>query len=238
MRKRERALDASSRGRARSGPLDSDSGSSSYVYKDQSASDLRLHLLRGELDLRQFALLDAARLERPRLRVHACIIGASHLLQVELPGAARFNEVFACAEVGTASQRVFRGPLEELPGALELEIAAGASYRFRSRLATDSRRWEPLRALEERVRRARARQGESGELGLCFEFPRHPTPRRSDPAGAQRCDEAPKTMLWAGVDASGGTLRVESVHSYPNEDCAVFSETRIRVAAGCGGQQT
>lgn len=199
----------------------------SDVYRDQSASDLRLNLLRGDVDLEQFTLLRVALMRRPRVRIDACIIGASHLLRVELPGPVRFHEVLACADVEAGSSRVFHAPVGELPGSVELDIGGGASYRFRPWLATSSQGQSRLRALEERIRRVRHASPAGGELGLWLEFPDSPSTRAAGSWQPDRGDEAPRTLLWLGVDSRDGKVRVETAHSYPNEGRVVFSETQL-----------
>ena len=190
------------------------------MYIDQSASELRLHVVGGRLDLSQFTLLAAGRLEGPELRVRAGIIGASHVLEIQRRDEPPLHEVFACTDVrdDTRLQRLYSGAVQELPAAIECAPAAGFGYRFSSRVTDTEGAREALASLEARIARTVA-GGQPGELGLAHVFPALP--------GGQ----APKTLVWVSLDAAARRVRVETAHCYPNEGMIVFSETRVDAAS-------
>ena len=191
------------------------------MYIDQSAYDLRLHVVGGRLDLSQFTLLAAGRLGGPELRVQAGIIGASHVLAIQRGDEPLLHEVFACTEVrGDArTERLYTGAVKELPASLECAAGGGLGYRFRSRVTETGEAREVLAGLEVRISRAAAGRRRD-ELGLAHVFP-------ALPGG-----EAPKTLVWVSLDAALQRVRVETAHCYPNEGTIVFSETRIDAAGG------
>ena len=78
---------------------------------------------------------------------------------------------------------------------------------------------EALAALEARISRAAAGRRRD-ELGLAHVFP-------ALPGG-----EAPKTLVWVGLDAAAQRVRVETAHCYPNDGLSMYSETRIDAARG------
>ena len=181
-------------------------------YRDQSPAELRLSLLEGDLDLGQFTLLHSGLTETKEFRVRAGIIGASHVIQVELSGA-NLHEVLACGDVVTESARFYSRSVAELPPTVELELAHGVSYCFRPALRAAREARGRLQRLEARIARA---WGTLDEIGLCHTFPQ--------PRG---CDDSPRTLVWVGLDPARRLLRAETAHSYPNEDTVVFSDTRV-----------
>ena len=178
-----------------------------------------MNLLGGDLDLRQFAVLDQARIVRPRLQVRAGILGASHVLQLGLDGKRRVHEVFACTDVVADGPRVFSGKVSEIRSALELELCPGVLYRFRPWLSGWRAGLMELQSLEARATRA---QGRAHEIGLCHAFPCS-GPGRGLPGTLG----APKTVVWVRLEPSGLAVDVETAHSYPNEETIVFSSTRV-----------
>ena len=190
------------------------------VYIDQSASDLRLHVIGGRLDLSQFTLLRSGGLDGPDLRVRAGIIGASHVLAIQRGDEPPLHEVFACTDLHSDAQteRLYSGAVTELPAAIECE-PAGLGYCFRSRVTHTEGAREELARLEARIARVSAGR-QPGQLGLEYEFPALPD------------GEAPKTLVWLGLDSVALRVRVETAHYYPNEGTIVFSETRVDVEPG------
>ena len=123
-------------------------------YLDQSASELRLHVLRGDLDLDQFTVLKVAMLRRPWIEVNACIIGASHVLRIAVPGEEPLHEILACGAVCATTTPVFTGRaalLAERDHDVAVALSPGRGYRFRSRVATGAEARLALHALQARV---------------------------------------------------------------------------------------
>ena len=195
------------------------------AYRDQSAHDLRLELLGGDLDLAQFRVLDRARLELDWVALDARIIGASHLIRIDLPGADRVHEILACGPVIGGVRTLYSGGVRALPGRLDLPLAEGVAYCFASELCSAVAGAPRLGALERRIESARGAARGGRQLGLRFDFP--PAPR----AGASR--ESPRTLAWLGIDPDGEAIEVETAHSYPNEGSVVFSRTRLSRGVAC-----
>ena len=187
------------------------------MYIDQSAAELRLHVVGGRLDLSQFTVLRTGAVDGPNLRVRAGIIGASHVLAIQRGKEPPLHEVFACLDLQNDAQakRLYSSAATELPVAIECE-PAGLGYRFRSRVTDDRGARDELALLEARIARARTGR-QSSELGLAHEFPALPG------------EKAPKTLVWVGLDAATQSVKVETAHYYPNEGTIVFSETRVDV---------
>lgn len=189
------------------------------MYKDQSASELRLSLLGGDLDLCQFNVLDADSIERRGMRIDASIIGASHVLRLSSKRSRMLHEVLACTDVQARSRPLFSGSVEELPPSLQLCVGGGVSYHFESRVSDSLQGARGLAALERRIAVAAARPD---EIGLCHRFPR--------PSGAVG---APVTLVHVSDGGAVLGLRVTTAHSYPNDGAIVFSHTQL--VAGHGG---
>jgi hypothetical protein len=200
------------------------------IYADQSASELHLHLLRGDLDLAQFTVLETASLRRPWVELTACIVGASHVLRVELPGESPLHEILACGPVSGSAERLFDDRATDLERGVTLDIAPGRTYGFRSWVLRGDEGREPLTEMEARLRRARATRDDR-ELGIRFDFPAEPS-RPLSVVGA-----GPTTLLLVssfepGSGAEDATICVETAHSYPNDRAVVFSRTEIRAKGG------
>lgn len=214
-------------GLERGDPAGAQRASASPVYLDQSAAELRLGLLRGDAYLDRFSVLRSSVLSRPWLTATASVIGASHLLRFEIPGAPVFSEVFACVELEAVPGCVYSAGLGELAGGVEREVVDGARHRFCAENLGSGAARTRLRELERRIEVAEGGEGESRELGLCFEFPCLPG------GGGERArgevSGPPRTLVWLELDDAMQEARAETAHSYPNQDRVVFSETRLRV---------
>lgn len=180
------------------------------VYTDQSASQLRLTLATGELDLNQFRTLAKGEMSVGDLRVEARIIGASHVLALRR-GSVSIYEVFACMQVQAPVKLVDCGPLELVSGELRLKFP-GIAYQFQSRLCGWEQGQSALSLLEQRMDELRSAPQ---ALALRFEFPKA--------AGDAR---TPCTLVL--VTARVQATVIETVHAYPNEDCIVLTTTTVR----------
>lgn len=190
------------------------------MYIDQSAAELRLNVVGGSLDLSQFTLLEAGRIRGVRLQVRAAIIGASHVIALEPCDAPALHEVFACTDVrapARTAKRLYSGAVRDLTGAIECEPSRHLGYWFSSCAMGQRDGQARLDALAARIERADD-PAQRGEIGLRYTFPERPGTRH-----------APKTLVWVGVDPTESQVRVETAHSYPNEQTIVFSETRVAI---------
>jgi hypothetical protein len=177
-------------------------------YKEERSAELRLRVFRGPLDLSTFPVIARRAIRSTRFAVDACIIGASHAVQLHM-GNEILTEVLACGPDAVQrhkDQLVGMWPLGE---AVEPLAATGIAYSFTSELVSLEDAEESLASL----RLASAEAAGVDKIGLSFRFPS---------ANEMR---APETLLWAG--ASDGAVSVWSAHVYPAEEVAVFSKSRI-----------
>ena len=187
------------------------------VYKDESAADLRLHLIPGLVEKSRFSILKQGDLLLGDLHIEAHIIGASHMIHYDIQGR-RLTEVLACSGGTTKLENdVYWGPPDKARGKVDLTLCHDLEYsshidRTDWRQAADVRR-----ALEQDIALA---AGRFNEIGLTFRFPR---PDDSTPT--------PETLVW--VRASDyASVDVRTAHSYPVEQSLVLTSTRIRLKSG------
>lgn len=173
-----------------------------------AARDLRLNLVEGAMDdWSHFRIMKVEGMAMGPWDVKAHVIGASHLISVNCKGVL-FHEIIACMEVKADAKRVYYGPIPD-GGNLTHRFVDRVDYRFDSKIL----KWgigEPLMIELERL----ASKGGESQIGLVAEFP--------------PVDTAiiPKTIILIKLD--GKVLKFKTVHSYPNEDCIVFTETIIK----------
>ncbi|MBU1054385.1 MAG: DUF2617 family protein [Proteobacteria bacterium] len=174
----------------------------------QAARDLRLNLIEGQMaDWSQFRILKAQGMDRNPWNVKAHVIGASHLISVNYNGSL-FHEIFACMEVKADAKPIYYGPIMDI-GNLTHKFVDKLSYKFDSKIL----KWdtgEPLMLDLEHM----ANTAGDNKIGLVAEFPPINT------------DIITKTIVLITMDDK--MLKFETVHSYPNEDCIVFTQTRIK----------
>jgi len=175
-------------------------------YKDEHSQDLRLHLFRGPLALEAFPVLERVGRRVGEFEVDACIIGASHAVQIRR-GSETLTEVLACH---VEAVDLYADRLVGVWRADEIRTKAGdgLDYRFRVDIA-------PLNGARDRISRFResaVTAEQEGAIGLTFRFP-------------QKTAETPETLLRVSADETD--LRIESIHVYPGEHAAVISETRL-----------
>jgi hypothetical protein len=175
----------------------------------------------GPLDLDQFQVLAAGRLEGPRLALRAGIIGASHFLALRAGQGAPLHEVFACGavRVEAPAARLRQLAVHELSESGTAFETDGLSYRFRSWSVAAREAAERLSYLDARVAEAPA---QSQEIGLAYTFP-------GTQPGTRQAALSPRTVLWARIDTDAASVRVETAHCYPKEETIVFSRTDARV---------
>jgi len=184
----------------------------SVVFEDQSARDLRLSIVQGDLDKSQLSILATKQLvgptpKSPLYRFEANIIGASHLLVFQL-GELTVSEVLACCNVDTENQRAHCGPLDHVLGSVELDFPGQIKYRFEVELEDWKSGFARLQSLV-----PMAKEPEERAIGMIYDFPQeglfHP----------------PQTIVSA--KAVRGGVGILTAHSYPNEESIVFSQTHI-----------
>lgn len=182
-------------------------------YVDQSAQQLQLSLVEGNLDEAQFTIVQREHFKfRDDIAVHAMIIGASHVITIA-HGDYRLHEVFACVSPVVRSKLLHFGTLAQVQGEFALTLPHGIRYEFSASLNQLSQHREAI------DRRLRADGMHSGErvINLIAEFP----PRSGE-------SSARTAVSVARQRHDTLALSIATIHEYPNEDAAVFTETRIR----------
>ena len=196
------------------------------MYRDQSAADLRLHVVEGEIDTRHFSVFESTTRTVGRIRVEAGIIGASHFVEcvqaVGIEGTRRraLTEVFACEAVAD-KHLVYAADLAALPRPLSLRLDSGVAYRFEHRVTNIDSSARELDDLRSKIKTASG----ADTLGLSRAFP--------GVAG-----QAAETLVWVRVGADGPSsshshsisLSIETAHCYPNEAAVVLSRSAIVLA--------
>ena len=203
-------------------------------YKDQSAGELRLHVVAGWLDVGRFPPLATARLDRNGLYVQASVIGASHVIRIADPQTdartGRVTEIVACGTLPADLSAAFSGWIEDMSSTVELQLSPRLRYCFAAS-RTDRRSGLPrFQALEQRIAEDPL---SATDLGLDYSFPeRRPEP----PSGAlhegasealPKTGTAPRTLVCVALDPPARRVTIETAHSYPNEDTIVFSHSAV-----------
>ena len=188
---------------------------STLTYKDQSAAELRLHVLADRVDFQHFRPLATVRLEQPQFQVQASIIGASHLIHITYDNTQHVCEILACTDIPPASQSAFSDWIVNLTRPIELQLTPALHYHFEAQ-RTDSQRGQPaFQALAQRIVQAGAGTAPSSSAGLDYSFPA--TPR----------GPAPQTLVWVMLDKPGQRVTLKTAHSYPNEGAIIFSDSCV-----------
>ena len=191
---------------------------STLIYKDQSAAELRLHVLAGRVDFQQFRPLATVRLEQPRFQVQAGIIGASHIVHIAYDKTHHVSEILACTDIPPALQPAFSDWIVDLDHPIDLQLAPTLHYHFEAQ-RTDSQRGQPaFRALAQRIVQTSADTTLSSSVGLDYSFPA--TPR----------GPAPQTLVWVMLDKPSQRVTLKTAHSYPNEDTIIFSDSCVTLS--------
>lgn len=203
-------------------------------YKDQSAGELRLHVVAGWLNVGHFPPLATARLERNGLCVQASVIGASHVIRIADAQTAahtgRVTEIVACGTLPADISPAFSGWLRDIAPAAELQLSPRLRYGFAAS-RTDRRSGLPrFQALERRIAED---SSQTTDLGLDYSFPE----RRREPASDSfqesasetppKTGTAPRTLVCVALDPPARRVSIETAHSYPNEDAIVFSHSTV-----------
>ena len=188
---------------------------STLTYKDQSAAELRLHVLADRVDFQRFRPLATVRLEQPQFQVQASIIGASHIVHIAYDNTQHVSEILACTDMPPALQPTFSDWIVNLTHPVDLQLTQALHYHFTAH-RTDSRHGQPaFQALVQRIIQARTDTALSSSIGLDYSFPA--TPR----------GPAPQTLVWLMLDKPSQRVTVKTAHSYPNEETIIFSDSCV-----------
>jgi len=188
---------------------------STLTYKDQSAAELRLHVLADRVDFQRFGPLATVRLEQPQLQVKASIIGTSHITHIAYDNTQHVCEILACTDIPPALQSTFSDWIVNLTRPIDLQLTPALHYHFAAQ-RTDSQRGQPaFRALAQHIVQASADTARSSSAGLDYSFP------------ATLRGPAPQTLVWVMLDKTSRRVTVKTAHSYPNEDTIIFSDSCV-----------
>ncbi len=188
---------------------------SALTYKDQSAAELRLHVVGDRVDFQHFRPLATVRLEQPRFQVQASIIGASHIVHIAYDNTQHVCEILACTDIPPALQPAFSDWIVNLDRPIDLQLTPALHYHFEAQ-RTDSRRGQPaFRALAQHIVQAGTDTPLSASAGLDYSFPA--TPR----------GPAPQTLVWVMLDKPSQRVTLKTAHSYPNEDTIIFADSCV-----------
>ena len=181
-------------------------------YIDQSAFGLRLNIIEGNLDKKQFNILDNGVLITSNLILEAEVIGSSHILTFSNT-QTHIHEVFACKDkddIQTGSKRVFYGSLDKVAGGLNLDFGGYIHYKFKSQLFSWADGELFLNDIEELAR--------TGDKAFCLALS-HEFPNR-------KLETIAKTIVFAKIKEEG--MDISTVHSYPNEGNIVITKTLVK----------
>ena len=185
------------------------------IYKDQSAAELRLHVVADRVDFQYFRPLATVRLEQPRFQVRASIIGASHIIHIAYDNTHHVSEILACTDIPPALQPAFSDWIVNLARPIDLQLTPALHYHFAAQ-RTDSQSGQPaFRALAQRIVQASADTALSSSAGLDYSFP------------ATSRGPAPQTLVWVMLDKPRQRVTLKTAHSYPNEDTIIFSDSCV-----------
>ncbi|MCK5614513.1 DUF2617 family protein [Candidatus Pacearchaeota archaeon] len=182
-------------------------------YQDQSADDLRLTVLAGELDVSQFSVMSEQTITSSHLGIHAAIIGASHFVEVQWDDI-RINEVFACTEVSSNGPKAHYGPLNLVVGGVALKFANRVKYIFNA----EAWQWaQGANKLSQLLNKIKGGSITNNNIGLTFQFP------------GGDIKKPPITIFWLEIlpHKTSQQINIETIHAYPNEDRIVYTQSSI-----------
>jgi hypothetical protein len=181
------------------------------VFQDQSASNLRLTIARGEADWKQVHIVKEQVVDCLGGQLHAAIIGSSHVLSFSHPEGTAFHEIFACQRyappgniMADSTKHGFRGLLS-----YTLLIGGGWSYQFTGMIICEQDTAAPIAALAKRGLGSMTHQ-------LYYSFPRGSLP------------VAPQTILGYSITDRPSRFTAITLHDYPNEKSVAITATIIR----------
>jgi hypothetical protein len=196
-------------------------------YKDVSAAALCFNLVSGVADISALHPIHKTVLTLSiggrGIRIETGILGASHFMTLAPAcGKDAITEVFVCSEIEPADRRIYLKPLGfgGRIGPLTQPLIDGAwNYSF----SAWTEPWSAASAdrlcrLERRVELANTESPKTS-AGLRFRFPNRPSGQREQP---------PETVVLLELEPDRG-LHLQTIHSYPNDEVLVVTESRLAV---------
>jgi len=182
------------------------------VYIDQSAKELRLNLVDGQLDKAPLSVLVTDNNVLGSIDIEVGIIGASHFVSF-LVKKEYFNEIFACIELPESGNRCFVGKVFNKAEPIKYFKKGVFSYEFTSEILDWNTKTQiKYKNFEKQVEEA---SNDKKRIGLSYIFPS----AKNDKFYAKT-----EVMVYRTDDA----IVVKSLHAYPNEDKCVFTKSTIR----------
>jgi len=184
------------------------------TYIDQSAMDLRLSVVTGTLEKEHFNLLTTERRETSFGAIEAHIIGGSHICSLKIDKLT-LHEVFACVdfELNRGRYAIRTDSMDQVLAGVNLNFKKhGVRYTFQSELVElDQAAVDRIAVMEQPL------PGDS-TIQMIRTFDK----REED-------DHPPTTIvLVKNLDfLRGKEIRLETLHSYPNEGKSVFTRTCV-----------
>ena len=188
---------------------------STLTYKDQSAAELRLHVLADRVDFQHFRPLATVRLEQPQFQVQASIIGASHIIHIAYDNTQHVCEILACTDIPPTLQPAFSDWIVNLARPIDLQLTPALHYHFEAQQTDSQRGQSAFQALAQRIVQASTDTASSSSAGLDYSFP------------ATSRGPAPQTLVWVMLDKTSPRVTLKTAHSYPNEDTIIFSDSCV-----------
>lgn len=179
-------------------------------YTDQTALAIRLYLVEGKFNIDQFTILEHSSFNWKDLDVVFGILGESHFLSFTHKDKT-FHEICACTEASLDTAHHVRTSsfLHELESVPLLTQFDGIQYRFSYVHTNWSEGRERLQDLHTRI----AGISDESTYSLTHLFPSD-DPLREDPV----------TEIHVSAHKK---INVATVHTYPNEDIMVFTESEL-----------
>jgi hypothetical protein len=180
-------------------------------YADQTSGAIRLYLTEGNFDLEQLTILKKESLQCGEFVVDFGILGASHFVQFRY-GKEVLSEVCACTEAivpdnAKLLENDFLPNLHSVPLLVQFLIF---QYSFNFTYVN----WQEGGKRLTLLRNSSMKSNNSiGVLDYTF-------PKLND------SDEHPVTEVYVSFNSD---IEVHTVHTYPNEDMMVFTESILKL---------
>lgn len=176
-------------------------------HVDQSAQSIRYALLSGALEMNQFSVMLKKTIKWQNATVNIHILAESHLVSVE-NNTEILHEVCACTEIDSGlSTELTNTMLVDMKNTL-IKTTNEFLYTFHSAYMSLS---QNSTFIEEMTKRASRHTQKKSATVLMHTF-----------ASDNNQTESPVTLVH--VEA-GEFLRIRSIHTYPNEDTFVLTDS-------------
>jgi hypothetical protein len=183
------------------------------IYIDQSAKELRLNLVDGQLDKAPLSVLITDKNILGSIDIEAGIIGASHYISFKFGNKNIFNEVFACIELPNSGDKCFVGKVFNRTEPIKYFTKGVFSYEFTSEvLDWNTGTQQKYTLFENEVEKS---SNDKRKIGLTYIFP-------------STENDKFKAKTEVNVYEVNGAIVVETLHAYPNEDKCVFTKSTVK----------